>query len=125
MQYTHFYFIILIEHAVIHYVKFHLTPFVSRFYKTDPNRTSGKIKLTPPVDGYTIVLRTSFDPRDYSNYSRLVLTDVFLGGMESLKGGFRPCKLRTWLGKNQWLTGGKPNNVGLTFFLLILLHISH
>ena len=28
----------------------------TRFYKTDPNRTSGKIKLTPPVDSYTIVL---------------------------------------------------------------------
>ena len=30
--------------------------FVTRFYKTDPNHTSGKIKLTPPVDSYTIVL---------------------------------------------------------------------
>ena len=30
--------------------------YVTRFYKTDPNRTSGKIKLTPPVDSYTIVL---------------------------------------------------------------------
>ena len=29
---------------------------MTRFYKTDPNRTSGKIKLTPPVDSYTIVL---------------------------------------------------------------------
>ena len=29
---------------------------VTRFYKHDPNRTSGKIKLTPPVDSYTIVL---------------------------------------------------------------------
>ena len=29
---------------------------VTRFYKTNPNRTSGKIKLTPPVDSYTIVL---------------------------------------------------------------------
>ena len=29
---------------------------VTRYYKTDPNRTSGKIKLTPPVDSYTIVL---------------------------------------------------------------------
>ena len=27
---------------------------VTKFYKTDPNRTSGKIKLTPPVDSYTI-----------------------------------------------------------------------
>ena len=30
--------------------------YVTRFYKTDPNRTSGKIKLIPPVDSYTIVL---------------------------------------------------------------------
>ena len=29
---------------------------VTRFLKTDPHRTSGKIKLTPPVDSYTIVL---------------------------------------------------------------------
>ena len=29
---------------------------VTRLYKTDPNRTSDKIKLTPPVDSYTIVL---------------------------------------------------------------------
>ena len=30
--------------------------YVTTFYKTDPNRKSGKIKLTPPVDSYTIVL---------------------------------------------------------------------
>ena len=29
---------------------------VTRFYKTDPNRTSDKIKPTPPVDSYTIIL---------------------------------------------------------------------
>ena len=29
---------------------------MTRFYKTNPNRTSDKIKLTPPVDSYTIVL---------------------------------------------------------------------
>ena len=27
--------------------------------------------------------------------------------------------------KNQWFTGGWPDNVGQTIFLLILLHISH
>ena len=32
------------------------TIYVTRFYKTDPNRISGKINLTPPVDSYTIVL---------------------------------------------------------------------
>ena len=31
--------------------------YVTRFYRTEPNRTSGKIKLTPPVDSYTIVLQ--------------------------------------------------------------------
>ena len=31
--------------------------YVTRFYKkNDPNRASVKIKLTPPVDSYTIVL---------------------------------------------------------------------
>ena len=29
------------------------------------------------------------------------------------------------LGKNQWFIGGQPYNVGQTFSLLILLHISH
>ena len=32
------------------------TIIVTRCYKTDPNCTSGTIKLTPPVDSYTIVL---------------------------------------------------------------------
>ena len=27
--------------------------------------------------------------------------------------------------KNQWFTGGQPYYVGQTFYLLILLHISH
>ena len=31
--------------------------YVTRFYRTEPNCTSGKIKLTPPVDSYTIVLQ--------------------------------------------------------------------
>ncbi|XP_065916559.1 exonuclease mut-7 homolog isoform X2 [Dysidea avara] len=44
---------------------FNITPFLTsstagkavyKFYKTDPNCTSGKVKLTPPVDNYTIVL---------------------------------------------------------------------
>ena len=29
---------------------------MTRFYKANQNRTSGKIKLTPPVDSYSIVL---------------------------------------------------------------------
>ena len=31
--------------------------YVTIFYRTEPNRTSGKIKLTPPVNSYTIVLQ--------------------------------------------------------------------
>ena len=34
------------------------TLYVTRFYKTVPNHT-GKIKLTPPLDSYTIVLTLS------------------------------------------------------------------
>ena len=30
--------------------------YVTRFYKIGPDRTSGKIKLTPPVDSHTIIL---------------------------------------------------------------------
>ena len=33
-----------------------VTYYVTKFYITDQNRISGKIKLTPPVDSYTIVL---------------------------------------------------------------------
>ena len=33
--------------------------FLITFYKTDTNRTSGKIKLTPPVDSKTDTNRTS------------------------------------------------------------------
>ena len=40
----------------------------------------------------------------------------FLGGVESSNGSFWTC-----LGKNHWFTG---DNVGQTFFLLILLHIT-
>jgi len=30
--------------------------FVTRFWENDPNRTSIKIKLTPPMDSFTIIL---------------------------------------------------------------------
>ena len=33
--------------------------------------------------------------------------------------------VKSMLGKNQWFTGGWHDNVGQTFFLLILLHIRH
>ena len=32
--------------------EFTLSHYVTRFYKIDPNRTSGKIKLTPPVENH-------------------------------------------------------------------------
>ena len=37
-------------------IQYNAALYVTRLYKTDPNHTSGKIKLTPPVDSYTIVL---------------------------------------------------------------------
>ena len=65
--------------------------YVTRFYRTDPNRTSGKIKLTPPVDSYTIVLQvltlsTTQTTRDW------FLHTSFLSGVECSNGGFRPCE---------------------------------
>ena len=48
-----------------------LTEYVIRFYKTNPNRTSGKIKLTPPVDSYTIVLNGSFRPCEGPDLARI------------------------------------------------------
>ena len=58
-----------------------------RFYKTDPNCTSGKIKLTPPVDSCTIILvvltfSTTQTTRGWFQQMS------FLG----LNGGFRPCE---------------------------------
>ena len=40
--------------------------YVTRFYRTEPNRTSGKIKLTPPSGGVSI-LRTGPDRRTGSS----------------------------------------------------------
>ena len=43
------------------------------------NRTSVEIKLTPPTDNsYTTVYHIA--TKHYSNYSKLVTTDVFSGG---------------------------------------------
>ena len=57
---------------------------VTRFYKTDPNCTSGKIKLTLLVDNYTILLLVLI-------LSILKLYEVsFLGGVVSSNGGVRP-----------------------------------
>ena len=65
--------------------------YVTGFYRTDPNRTSGKIKLTPPVDSYTIILQvltlsTAQTTRGW------FLHASFLGGVECSNGGFRPCE---------------------------------
>ena len=57
------------------------------FYKTDLNHTSGKIKLTPPVDNYTIIVLVQT-----LNYSKLILRDIFLGDEASTNGSFWPCE---------------------------------
>ena len=65
--------------------------YVTRFYRTDPNRTSGKIKLTPPVDSYTIVLQVLTLSTTQTKRGWFLLTS-FLGGVECSNGGFRPCE---------------------------------
>ena len=64
---------------------------VTRFYRTDPNRTSGKIKLTPPVDSYTIVLQVLTLSTTQTTRGWFLHT-YFLGGVECSNGGFRPCE---------------------------------
>ena len=64
--------------------------FVTRFHRTDPNRTSGKIKLTPPVDSYTIVLQVLTLSTTQTTRGWFLHTS-FLGGVECSNGGFRPC----------------------------------
>ena len=65
--------------------------YVTRFYRTDPNRTSGKIKLTPPVDSYTIVLQVLTLSTTQTTRGWFLHTS-FLGGVECSNGGFRPCE---------------------------------
>ena len=87
---------------------------MTRFYKTDPNRTSGKIKLTPPVDSYTIilvVLTLSTTQTTQGWFSQM----SFLGDVESSNAWWFLALWRAWLGKNQWFTGKWPDNVGQTF----------
>ena len=50
------------------------------FYKTDLNHTSGKIKLTPPVDNYTIIVLVQT-----LNYSKLILRDIFFWVMRQAR----------------------------------------
>ena len=64
---------------------------MTRFYRTDPNRTSGKIKLTPPVDSYTIVLQVLTLSTTQTTQGWFLHTS-FLGGVECSNGGFRPCE---------------------------------
>ena len=64
---------------------------MTTFYKTDPNRTSGKIKLTPPVDSYTVVLvvltlSTTQTTRGWFQQMS------FLGDVWSSNSRFRPCE---------------------------------
>ena len=72
-------------------VKVVFTTYVTRFYRTDPNRTSGKIKLTPPVDSYTIVLQVLTLSTTQTTRGWFLHTS-FLGGVECSNGGFRPCE---------------------------------
>ena len=65
--------------------------YVTRFHRTDPNRTSGKIKLTPPVDSYTIVLQVLTLSTTQTTRGWFLHTS-FLGGVECSNGGFRPCE---------------------------------
>ena len=65
--------------------------YVTRFYRTNPNRTSGKIKLTPPVDSYTIVLQVLTLSTTETTPGWFLHTS-FLGGVECSNGGFRPCE---------------------------------
>ena len=84
-------------HAVIYYITDGNCPKqcmkinVTRFYRTDPNRTSGKIKLTPPVDSYTIVLQVLTLSTTQTTRGWFLHTS-FLGGVECSNGGFRPCE---------------------------------
>ena len=48
--------LLILNTIAIHPITYTNITYVIRFYKTDPNCTPGKIKLTPPVDSYTIVI---------------------------------------------------------------------
>ena len=64
---------------------------MTKFYKTDPNRTSGKIKLTPPVDSHTIVLLVVMFSTTQTTRGWFQQTS-FLGGVEILNGSIWPCE---------------------------------
>ena len=90
---------------------------MTRFYKTDPNRTFDKIKLTPPVDSYTIVLlvltlSTTQTTRGWFNRRLFWVVWSAQMAVSAL------VKDLAWQ-ENQWFTGGQPYNVGQTFSLLI------
>ena len=72
-------------------LRFRVLKYVTRFYRTDPNCTSGKIKLTPPMDSYTIVLQVLTLSTTQTTRGWFLHTS-FLGGVECPNGGFRPCE---------------------------------
>ena len=74
-------------HQVVYHVG--MTTNVTRFYKTNPNCTSSKIELTPPVDSYTIVLLVLTLS---TTQGWLVQQTSFLGGVKSLNDSFWPCE---------------------------------
>ena len=69
--------------------------YVTRFYRIDPNRTSGKIKLTPPVDSYTIVLQVLTLSTTQTTRGWFLHTS-FLGGVECSNGGSGLVKDLAW-----------------------------
>ena len=97
--------------------------YVTRFYKTDPNRTSGKIKLTPPVDSYTIVLVVLTLSTTQTTRGWFQQTS-FLGGVQSSNGSFWPCE-GPGLARISGLLVDSLIMLARHFFLWILLHIKH
>ena len=100
-----------------------MAAFVTRFHKTNPNRTSGKIKLTPPVDSYTIVLLVLSLSATQTTQGWFQQTS-FLGGVESSNDSFWPCE-GSDLARISGLLVDSLIMLARCFFLLILLHISH
>ena len=90
---------------------------MTRFYKADPDRTSGKVKLTPPVNYiYTtmlLVLTLSITQTTQSSFKEISFWLVWQAQVE-ISG-----LVKTWLHKNQWCTGEWTDIVGQTFSVLL------
>jgi len=78
--------------------------YVARFWENVPNHTSGKIKLTSPVDSYTTVQTLKL--LKLLNYSRLA---SFLGGVADWNGSIwgltsRESMANVWMASYSLLT---------------------